>query len=132
MDTALRKPVKGAGEPRQARPAAQIVVDIGNELSHISRSGEEREARCRDTPAAFLRWSMGTSGEMGKMIQTEFWGKKCAPLVVLATQCFWTIDALAAETARVVSLPRLHAGGLAGMAAVIAVAGLIAYLRRGR
>ena len=66
------------------------------------------------------------------MIQTEFWGKKCAPLVVLATQCFWTIDALAAETARVVSLPRLHAGGLAGMAAVIAVAGLIAYLRRGR
>ncbi|MBI3147260.1 MAG: hypothetical protein HYZ17_01950 [Betaproteobacteria bacterium] len=43
-----------------------------------------------------------------------------------------TTDALAAEAARVVSLPRLNAGGLAGMGAVIAVAGLIAFWRRGR
>ncbi len=49
-----------------------------------------------------------------------------------ALQWLFTIDALAAETARVVSLPRLHEGGLAGLGAVIAVAGLIAWLRRGR
>jgi len=50
----------------------------------------------------------------------------------LAMQVFWSTDTLAAEAARVVSLPRLHEGGLAGMGAVIAVAGLISVLRRGR
>lgn len=66
------------------------------------------------------------------MIQAKSWGMKSAPWLVLALQFLGTTDALAAEAARVVSLPRLHAGGLAGMGAVIAVAGLIAYWRRGR
>jgi hypothetical protein len=38
----------------------------------------------------------------------------------------------AAEAARTVSLPRLHEGGLMGLGAVIAVAGLFSLLRRGR
>jgi hypothetical protein len=66
------------------------------------------------------------------MFRAKSGGMKPAPWVFVALQCCWTIDALAAESSRVVSLPRLHEGGLAGMGAVIAVAGLIAYLRRGR
>lgn len=69
------------------------------------------------------------------MIRNKSGGIKTARRLAIglgALQCLWTIEALAAEAARVVSLPRLHEGGLAGMGAVIAVAGLIAWLRRGR
>ena len=69
------------------------------------------------------------------MFRAKSGGMTRAPAAVclaLALQIFWAVDALAAQTARMVSLPRLHEGGLAGMGAVIAVAGLIAILRRGR
>lgn len=86
----------------------------------------------RSSFGGLRRMHIGGDGRMMRAKSGGMTRVSAAVWPALVIQVFWAADALAAEAARVVSLPRLHEGGLAGLGAVIAVAGLVAVLRRGR